>query len=290
MDLPVDWLYEPGARGAVAEPRPRSPEQRGLSTGFAAIDAKPGHPLRPGEVYIIAGRPSMGKTTLALNICWRVADEGASCVYVHAGEAPEHAIERMVALLIRVRPAAIRSDALTARDRDALAQWLPRMQEWPIAFVHAGTMPALDRTLCELWQAVQERDAQLAIIDWVEALRGPDFFGLRRSAGPKTVMRALRWFAREAGVALLVVANLTRKVERRADRRPLITDLDGGPGVAEGCGEALLLYRPWYHGLYLPDRDKDGRNTPEVYVTRPDGRRLASTVLYMCPDSGRLSE
>ena len=259
-----------------------------IATGYPSLDEH--FQLRRGEVYLLAGRPAIGKTAVALNFALNVAtmESGpVGTIYLSMEGAQRHLEARLVGMLANVPLVplrALRQGRLDSGQRALFGKALAKLYATPIRLI-CPDPAALDRALVETWRAASEINAGLVIVDSLNMLRSDSFFGVRRRQGAGYVLRSLRWLAVQLDVAVLAHANLGRKADARADKRPRATDVRGGRSLANLADGVVLLHRG------EPDRLGVSEVVQfEVTVARPDLAISPPTILHMNSATHRLSE
>lgn len=237
-----------------------SDEQAGLSTGFPDLDDKLGGGPQPGELIVLAARPGMGKTALALSILDNVCVRFAQPAQVFSLEmSRRQLIVRLAAMragvdVQRVRPGRLRSDEHT-RIVDALAQ---------IALDDV----LVDDTPCEHIDAMRAK-ARRAASTTPPALIVVDYLGLAEAGGENRVQqvgyitRNLKAMAREINCPVLALAQLNRAVEGRASKVPMLSDLRDSGSVEQDADVVMFLHREDYY-----DRATDKAGLAELHIAK----------------------
>lgn len=224
----------------------------GLSTGFPELDANTGG-LRGGNLYLIAGRPSMGKTSLMLNIAAEAAlREGARTV-IHSLEMPDTSImQRLLAMEATVNMQALTNGTVTETAANRLREHAKRLAAAPLKIDDAG-----DLTLTSL-RAQARREAtrdgvDLIMVDYLQLMSS----GQREensTAEMSRISRELKLMARELNVPVVVLSQLNRSVEARANKRPLLSDLRQSGALEQDADMVMFLYRDEYYNPESSDK------------------------------------
>lgn len=240
----------------------RSGAITGTSTGFSTLDELT-NGLQEGELILLASRPGMGKTALALNIASRTALSG-STVYVHsAGFPPAHVALHLIAMEARVDMDRVRTGQLEDEDWRRISQAIRMLKDAPI-FIGGAPHAGL-RDLCkQLKGLVHEHELGLVVIDNLEDLAGQGLRGKARKAKEQEVLSALKLLALQCRSPVLLLSGLRRKLEERRDKRPILTDIRSFHMVQAEIDTVVFLHREACHGNCLT---RDGRNSlAEVIV------------------------
>jgi len=249
----------------------RQEEITGIPTGFADLDRMTSG-FQPGDLVILAARPSMGKTSLCLNLATHVGCRGQyqkkRCgVGIFSLEMPkEQLVMRMLASEARVDSQRIRTGKLIESDWAKLAQAAGVLAD---ANIHIDDTPAVSvlelRAKCRrLYAKYEESDqpVRLIIVDYLQLMRGNERIDSREQQISE-ISRSLKALAKELGIPVLALSQLNRSLEKRPDKRPLMSDL-------RECvtGETLVCLA---NGRRSPILDLVG-TTPRVLAMSPDGR------------------
>ena len=249
----------------------RQEEITGIPTGFADLDRMTSG-FQPGDLVILAARPSMGKTSLCLNLATHVGCRGQyqkkRCgVGIFSLEMPkEQLVMRMLASEARVDSQRIRTGKLIESDWAKLAQAAGVLAD---ANIHIDDTPAVSvlelRAKCRrLYAKYEESDqpVRLIIVDYLQLMRGNERIDSREQQISE-ISRSLKALAKELGIPVLALSQLNRALEKRPDKRPLMSDL-------RECvtGETLVCLA---NGRRSPILDLLG-TTPRVLAMSPGGR------------------
>ncbi len=229
------WLRALGRRAAA-------PGEAWVPTGFGRLDALTGG-LRPGHLVYVAGRPGMGKTFLLLALSRAALLAGRPVVFVSLEMLEGELVERMAAADAGVGLARLRQAALSEAECRRLDASARRQARWPMAIVcPRGT--GCDEVVDQARRAADGLDRPLICLDYVQLVSVPGAGGATRNEQLERVSRALKVLAREAGGPVVAASQLSREVERRADKRPLMSDLRDSGSLEADADHVWMLYRP----------------------------------------------
>ncbi|MEU1128011.1 replicative DNA helicase [Streptomyces sp. NPDC005899] len=213
----------------------------GLPTGFADLDTLTSG-LQPGQLIVIAGRPGMGKTTLAM-------DMARACAIKHHIPAAFISLEmgidelnmRLLSAEARVALHHLRSGTTTDEDWTRLAHYLPRITEAPLYINEsATTMGAIQAKIRRLKSRVP--DLGLVVIDYLQLVT----VGGRQESRERevsTISRTLKLLAKELQVPVIALSQLNRGPEGRTDKRPAVSELRESGSIEQDADIVVLLYR-----------------------------------------------
>jgi replicative DNA helicase len=216
---------------------------RGLPTGYLDFDTKTGG-LRGGDLLIIAGRPSMGKTTLAINIAEHAAlKEGIrASVAIFSLEMPaEQILTRMLASVGSVHLGNIRSGKLSEDDWPRITGATKQLQD---AKIFIDDTPALTPTelRARARRIKREHGLDLIVVDYLQLMSVP---GTKenRATEISEISRGLKALAKEIHCPVIALSQLNRGVEQRENKRPVMSDLRESGAIEQDADMILLIYR-----------------------------------------------
>ena len=224
----------------------------GLTTGLADLDRLLCG-MQPGGLYLLAARPAMGKTALALNIAQHAAGTGAS-VLLHSIEMPEGELaERMMACTSRVNARKLRTGNLNSTDIDAIVKARNDMHNLPITIIDDALLTPLQLRA----RARRMKGLGLVVVDYLQIMRADTGgrFKDRREQEVSYISRTLKATARDLGVPILALSQLNRQVEQRRDRRPMLADLRESGALEQDADAVMFIYRD---EVYDPDSSEKG--------------------------------
>ena len=218
-------------------------KMRGLPTGFTDFDKLTGG-LRPGDLIVIAGRPSMGKTTLAVNMAEYAAihpDIRAS-VAIFSMEMPsEQVITRMLSSIGGVPLASIRSGRISDEDWVRITSATSQLSE---AKIFVDETPALTPTelRARARRVKREHGLDLIVVDYLQLMQVP---GTKENRATEIaeISRGLKALAKELQVPVIALSQLNRSVEQRTEKKPVMSDLRESGSIEQDADMILLIYR-----------------------------------------------
>lgn len=212
----------------------------GIKTGLASLDATTGG-LKPGNVIIVAGRPSMGKTALGLNLVAHMADHGSN-VMVFSLEMTKIAVAQRL----------IHAHARRGRDGDIaeLSRAATEIKEWPLYIVEQSMLTA-DKMVSIAENYSPKPD--VILIDYLQ-LMWESSCKESRYQQVTLISRKIKAAAMKLNVPIILISQLNRGVEQRTNKRPMMSDLRDSGAIEQDADIILLLYREKY---YKPESDID---------------------------------
>ena len=227
----------------------------GTSTGFADLDRMTTG-LQPADLVIIAGRPSMGKTTLAMNMAEHAAIHSGKPALVFSMEMPSQSLlMRSFASIGGIDATRLRTGTLDDRDWDNLAVASNILKNNCKMFIDdsAGLSPTEVRSRSR--RIVREHgELSLILIDYLQLMRVPGM-AENRTQEISEISRSLKALAKELGCPVIALSQLNRSLEQRADRRPVMSDLRESGAIEQDADLICFIYRD---EVYNPETDRKG--------------------------------
>lgn len=218
----------------------------GVPTGYVDLDRKTAG-LQAGDLIIVAGRPSMGKTALALNISQYAALENGVGVAVFSLEmSKEQLVFRMLCSEARVDQSKVRAGFAADRDYPKLAIAADRLAEAPIYIDDTPALSVLElRAKARRLKRERQANLGLVVVDYLQLMRGVTTDN--REQEISSISRSLKALAKELSIPVMALSQLNRQVETRADKRPLMADLRESGAIEQDADVIMFLYRPWVY-------------------------------------------
>ena len=233
----------------------------GVPSGFADLDSRTLGFL-PGQLIVVAARPAMGKSAFALNILSNAAlKANKAVVYFSLEMGKEELVNRILAAEAMVDSNKIRSGKLEDEDWINLTNASGILSEAKIILDDsAGFSPIELRARCR--KLKMEHDIGLIVIDYLQ-LMDASKSNASRQADISEISRSLKVLAREIGVPIIALSQLSRAPEQRPDHRPMLSDLRESGSIEQDADMVMFLYRDDY---YNPETDK--KNVAEVILAK----------------------
>ena len=222
-------------------------EVTGIATGFYDFD-KLTSGLHPNELIIIAARPAMGKTAFALNIATNAAiSSGKSVAIFNLEMGAEQLMFRMISALGAVEGNKLKTGRLTHDDWKKVNEAMSELADAPIFIedtpgITIGEIRAKCRRL-----ASQGNGLGLIVIDYLQLISGGPGYGNNRQQEVSDISRSLKTMAMELGVPVIALAQLSRSVEGRENKRPIMSDLRESGSIEQDADIVTFLYRDDYY-------------------------------------------
>jgi replicative DNA helicase len=243
---------------------------RGVSTGYAQLDRLCAG-LQGGEVFVIAARPSMGKTSLAMNVVEHVAVEQKLPVAVFSLEmSASSLVQRLLVARAGISMSSLKHGLLTRADQDSLSKSIRDLQN---ADIFIDETPGID--IMELKAKCRRLHRQFGIkmvaIDYLQLLTSSS----RRAKDNRQIEIAeisggIKGIAKELNIPILVLAQLNRSVEQRKGQRPMLSDLRESGSIEQDADMVGLLTRTDYAGSKQAEEEDDKKSTSRGKAKEPE--------------------
>lgn len=233
----------------------------GIETGFADFDMKTSG-LQNSDFILIAGRPSMGKTSFAINIAQYAALRKNVTTAIFSLEmSKEQLVNRMICTEALVDAQKLRTGDIQSDDWYKIAEAVSSLSEAPIYIDDKSsiTIPEL-RAKCR--RLKKDKDLGLVVIDYLQLMNG-NTRNENRQQEISSISRALKGLARELNVPVVALSQLSRAVEQRKPPKPMLSDLRESGAIEQDADLVCFLYREEY---YNPETDKRGQ--AEVIIAK----------------------
>ena len=234
----------------------------GVASGFRDLDALTSG-LQAADLVVIAGRPSMGKTSLAMNLAENAAVGSKLPVAVFSMEMPGHQLAmRMLASLGRINAHRIRTGQLQQEDWPRLTSAMGLLDEAPIFVDDTPALTPLELR-SRIRRLVREHgDLGLVIVDYLQLMQTGDN-SENRAVEVANITRALKVVAKESAVPVVVLSQLNRGLEQRPNKRPIMSDLRESGAIEQDADLILFIYRDEVY-----NEDSPEKGTAEIIVAK----------------------
>jgi len=229
----------------------------GVPTGFTDLDELTSG-LQPSDLVIIAARPSMGKTSLVLNMAQHVGTKTGMTVGLFSLEmSKEQLFLRMLTAEARIDAHRLRGGFLGERDWGKLSQAIGTLSETKIFIDDSPAIGTLEmRAKCRRLKS--EHGLHLVIVDYIQLMQGRGRFE-NRTLEVASISRSLKGLAKELNVPIVMLSQLSRAPEARSDRRPQLSDLRESGALEQDADVVLFIYREdQYADRNAPPSDTQG--------------------------------
>ena len=233
----------------------------GIPTGYTDLD-KMTAGFQRSDLIILAARPSVGKTAFALNVAQNVAARAGETVAIFSLEmGATQLVQRMICAEGNLDASRMRSGALEEDDWQKLTMAIGTLAKAPIFIDDTPGVTVQDiRAKCRRLQA--ERGLGMILIDYLQLIQGRGK-GDNRQQEVSEISRTLKGIARELNVPVIALSQLSRGVEQRQDKRPMMSDIRESGSIEQDADIVAFLYRDDYY-----DKETENKNVIEIIIAK----------------------
>ncbi|CAK6688495.1 Replicative DNA helicase [Cyanobium usitatum str. Tous] len=253
----------------------------GIPVNFYDLDAMT-QGLQRADLIIVAGRPAMGKTSIVLNMAKNVAQLHNLPVCVFSLEmSKEQLTYRLLSMEVGIESGRLRTGRLHQDEWPLLGQGISNLGRLPLFIDDKPNSSVLEmRSLCRRLMAEHGRELGLIVIDYLQLMEGSG--SENRVQEISRITRGLKGMARELNVPVIALSLLSRGVEARTNKRPMLSDLRESGSIEQDADLVLMIYRDEYYNPETPDR-----GITEVIVTKHRNGPVGTVKLLFEPQFTR---
>lgn len=254
----------------------------GIPTGFIDLDYKTSG-LQPSDLILVAARPSMGKTAFVLNIAQHVAFKQNRTVAIFSLEmSKEQLVNRLFSLESYVDAQLLRTGNLKDSDWEKLIEGAGTIGRSNLIIDDTpGISISEMRSKCRKYK--MEHNLELIIIDYLQLMSGSGGRSNEsRQQEISEISRSLKGLARELNVPVIALSQLSRAVESRTDKRPMLSDLRESGAIEQDADVCMFIYREDY---YIPDTED--KNIAEIIIAKQRNGPIGTVRLAWMPQYTR---
>ena len=266
--------------------RVRAGEQvaQGVTTGIPSIDVDTGG-LRPGDLWVVAGRASMGKTIMATSLARAAARSGAGTLLFPFEIGAEQAVARVLSDLAYAPRAPLGYGRIMKGDVDEEGRWRledaqQRLAAMPLVFdiSDGATLARISARVRSERDRMGRRGVALGVVilDYLNFISAGDRYRGQRPAEIGEISIALKRLATSLGISVVLLAQVNRQTEQRDDKRPQISDLKDSGSLEQDADVVALMYRDNY---YIERSSAYQRGDPEAVVRANDTRNEVEVII-----------
>ncbi|WP_058534584.1 replicative DNA helicase [Legionella saoudiensis] len=235
----------------------------GVATGLSDLD-KMTSGLQPSDLIIVAGRPSMGKTTLVMNMAEHVAIQSKKPVIVYSMEMPSDSLAmRMMSSLGRIDQHKIRTGKLDDDDWPRVTSAVHMLSEASLFIDDTPALSPSEMRARSRRVAKEHGSIGLIVVDYLQLMKVPGFNAENRTAEISEISRSLKSLAKELQTPVIALSQLNRSLEQRADKRPVMSDLRESGAIEQDADLICFIYRDEVYNEESPDK-----GTAEIIVAK----------------------
>jgi len=234
----------------------------GIPTGFRDLDNITAG-FQRNDLIIVAARPSVGKTAFALNVAQSVAVQARENVAIFSLEmGAEQLVMRMLCAEGNIDAQVLRTGALTTEDWGKLTMAMGSLSNSGI-FIDDTPGVRINEIRAKCRRLAQEHGLGMILIDYLQLIQGSGKTGENRQQEVSEISRSLKHLARELKVPVIALSQLSRGVEQRQDKRPMMSDLRESGSIEQDADIVAFLYRDDYY-----DKESESKNMIEIIIAK----------------------
>ena len=249
----------------------------GTPSGFKDYDLKTSG-LHDSDLVIVAARPAMGKSAFAINIATNVALQAKKGVAIFNLEMSKDQVgNRILCSEALVDSNKVRTGQLDDEDWVKLASTLTRLSEAPIYIDDTAGISIMEiRAKCRKLKI--EKDIGLVVIDYLQLIQGSGKKNASREQEISEISRSLKILAKELHIPVIALSQLSRSVEKRDDKRPMLSDLRESGSIEQDADQVIFIYRDDYY-----NEDSEKKNVAEIILAKHRGGSTGTVDLAWLP-------
>lgn len=250
----------------------------GHATGFLDLDYKTAG-MQPSDLVLIAARPSMGKTAFVLNIAEYMAFHDHKCVAIFSLEmSKEQLVNRLFSLESRVDAQQLRTGELKDSDWEKLVESAGVIGNSKLIIDDTASISITEmRSKCRKFKL--EHGLDVVIIDYLQLMTGSGKRQEGRQQEVSEISRSLKAMARELQVPVLALSQLSRAVEQRPDKRPMLSDLRESGAIEQDADVVMFIYRDDYY-----NKDSERKGIAEIIIAKQRNGPIGTVDLVWLPE------
>lgn len=260
--------------------RARTPGVPGLTTGYSSIDLVTAG-INAGDLWIIAARPSMGKTSLMCNMALKSADAGNGVVIFSLEMTKQVLVERLLSIDSGVDFSDIRFGFLDNNKLGRIKSSLEKLQTMPI-FIDSNYLCTPEYITGTIRKLNKHNNTKIVFVDYVQLLAERTVNSTHELGA---ISRSAKLLANDLGIGFILLSQLNRGVEMREDKRPVLSDLRQSGNLEEDADLVSFLYRDEYY-----NKDTPHKGTIEFIIRKARNSYIGTLPLYFTPNSTSIEE
>lgn len=253
--IPISQALAPAVEH-IEELYKRKAHITGVPSGFSKLDHITSG-FQNGNLIIVAARPSMGKTALCLNMAQYAAIRENIAVGIFSMEMPkEDLMQRFLCSEARIDGMRLKTGAIQDDEWQQLAQAASRLNEAPIFIDDSGNLSVMEVRSKARRLKSKYPDLGLIIIDYLQLMRGAAIYRGDRNKEIGEISRQLKGLAKELNIPIIALSQLSRDVEKRDNKRPVLSDLRESGSIEQDADLVMFIYRENYYDKNSKDEKK----------------------------------
>ncbi len=260
----------------------------GVPSGFSVLDNLTAG-FQKGDLIILAGRPSMGKTAFCLNLARNAAVEGGIPVGIFSLEMSDmQLVQRLLCAEAMVDSQRLRTGKLADKEWPKLSRCAGKLAEAPIYIDDTAALDIL-KLGARARRMALERNIGLIIVDYMQLMEAPKGFDNRQQE-ISYISRSLKSLAKQLSVPIIALSQLSRAVEARPDRRPMLSDLRESGAIEQDSDLVMFVYREEFYLKPDDPKIKEVENVAEIIVGKHRNGPVGTVQLTFLKHYGKFAD
>ena len=237
-----------------------------LETGFEDLDCVLGVQEKKGALITVGARPAMGKTTFILSIMENILLKNKKCLYFSLDASKEQVITRLLFQIAEISFIKYRMNNMDKKEWEKLADAMNNLLMWDLKIDDNSILKTE-----EIETAIKEQEPDVVFIDYLQLMEGKR--KQDRCIQIEEIIKDLKRIAKENGVVIIIASQLSRAVENRCDKRPLLSDLRDSGSIENLSDVVIFLYRDDYYNFREDDAIRPKGETEVIIAKNKFGAR-----------------
>ena len=259
-------------------------DMAGIKTGFLAMDDLTSG-FRPGELFILGARPSMGKSALALQCAINVARNGGSVMFASIEMSSAMVTQRIISLMTGINGKRIQNKVMDEYEKRLISSARVELLDTKM-YITADNRMDIHKIRAKASRLKREHGLQILFIDYLQMIESK---GDNRTREIGVISRGLKSIAKELNVCVVALSSLSRAVEKRDDKRPMMSDLRESGDIESDADVVAFLYRPMYYANMSQRIDMESEEA-EILVAKNRNGEVGECRLQFTPSKARFDD
>jgi len=221
-----------------------------LPTGFCDLDRQLGGGLRPGNLILVAGRPSMGKTALSVNIAMQAARDKHSTLFLSMEMTEQEISDRLIAQAGSVYLSDVIAGNMEGDPGERIMAAMSRLVDCSLHIDTQGGLTYFD-VASKARSTKRQHGLDLLVIDYLQLMSGT---GDNRNSQIEVITRSMKALAKELNVPIILLSQLSRDCDKRPNKRPMLSDLRDSGSIEQDADIVMFVYRDELYNTESPDK------------------------------------
>ena len=258
----------------------------GVITGFTDLDYKLEGGLQKGSLYVLAARPSMGKTAFILNVAKHICVDERKTAIIFSLEMPKEALmTRLLSMESHVDADRLRKGSVTPTDWEGLIEAASNLGESGLLIDDTFNITVGEiRSKCRKYKE-EHPDLAVVFIDYLQLIRGSGKYNSPVYEVGE-ISKSLKGLARDLGLPVVTLSQLSRDTAKRENKRPVLSDLRDSGSIEQDADVVMFLHREDY---YNHDPNFEKKNVTELIIAKQRNGPIGTVELIWLPDQTRFA-